>query len=110
MVRYTHLTLWIRETKMTFVIIAIVLQILFVLIMDFLYIKFDVLKWQNYDDMIYWVLMMVIALPIYFKGYFILYKKKWLAVILTIVSFIIFGLLSAILGLFFHGEVLNAPK
>ncbi len=94
---------------MKFIVIALILQILFALIMDFLYVRVDVLKWQNYDDMIYWILMMVIALPVYFKGYFILYKKKWLAVILAIVSFIIFGLLSAILGLFFHAEVLNAP-
>ncbi|STZ55525.1 Uncharacterised protein [Moraxella lacunata] len=94
---------------MKFIVIALILQILFALIMDFLYVRVDVFKWQNYDDMIYWILMMVIALPVYFKGYFILYKKKWLAVILAIVSFIIFGLLSAILGLFFHTEVLNAP-
>lgn len=94
---------------MKFIVIAIILQILFALIMDLLYVKVDVLKWQNYDDMIYWILMMVIALPVYFKGYFILYKKKWLTVILAIVSFMIFGLLSAILMLFFHTKILNAP-
>ncbi|WP_066803252.1 hypothetical protein [Moraxella oblonga] len=94
---------------MKFIIVAIILQILFALIIDLLYVKFDGLKWVNDDDWIYWILMMVIALPVYFKGYFILYKKKWLAVILAIVSFIIFGLLSAILGVLFHTQILNAP-
>lgn len=87
--------------KMKFIVIAIILQILFALIMDLLYVKVDALKWQNYDDIIYWALMIMITVPVYFKGYLSVYKKKWLVVILAIVSFIIFGLLSAILGLFF---------
>ncbi|MDO4442164.1 MAG: hypothetical protein Q4B81_08255 [Moraxella sp.] len=94
---------------MKFIIIAIVLQILFALIMDLLYVKVDVLKWQSYDDVIYWLLMIMITVPVYFKGYLTLYKQKWLAVILAIISFMVFGLLSAILMLFFHTKILNAP-
>lgn len=95
--------------KIKFIIIAMILQIVFVLIMDLLYVKFDVLKWQKYDDVIYWALMMILILPLYFKGYLIIYQKKWFAFILSIISFVLFGVISVILGLFFHTEVLNAP-
>lgn len=94
---------------MKFIIIALVFQISFVLIMDFLYVKFDVLKWIDYDDVIYWFLNGVIALPLYLKGYLSLHKKKRQAVIFSMVSFILFGIISAILMLFFHTKVLNAP-
>lgn len=95
---------------MKWIAIAIVLQIAFAIIMDILYVKFDVLKWVKYDDVIYWVLMTASALPLYFRGYFAIYQNKWLSLILSIVSVAIFGIISAILGLFFHIEVLNAPK
>lgn len=98
-----------KVIKMKFIVIAIIIQILFALIMDLLYVKVDVLKWQSYDDVIYWLLMIMMVFPLYVKGYLTLYKKKWLAIILSIISFIIFGIMSAILGLFFHTEMLNAP-
>ncbi|MDO4427617.1 MAG: hypothetical protein Q4B88_05750 [Moraxella sp.] len=79
------------------------------LIMDFLYVKFDVLKWKSDDDVIYWILNGIIALPLYIKGYLILYKKKRISVILSLISFIVFGIFSAILMLLFHTEILNAP-
>lgn len=94
---------------MKFIALAMLVQIVFVIVMTWLYVKFDGLKWQNYDDVIYWAFNFLMFMPLYVKGYLTLYKKKWLAVILAIISFIIFGLLSAILGLFFHTEVLKAP-
>lgn len=94
---------------MKWIAIAIVLQIAFAIIMDILYVKFDVLKWVKYDDVIYWVLMMLATIPLYFKGYVTASQKKWLAIVLSVVSFVVFGMLSAILGLLFHAEILNAP-
>lgn len=94
---------------MKFIVIAIILQILFALIMDLLYVKFDVLKWVSYDDVIFWLLMIILTIPLYFKGFLNIYKNKGLAVVLSVISFIVFAIISAILGLFFHSEILNAP-
>lgn len=94
---------------MKWIAAAIVLQIAFAIIMDILYVKFDVLKWVKYDDVIYWVLMMLATIPLYFKGYVTVSQKKWLVIVLSVVSFVVFGMSSAILGLLFHAEMLNAP-
>lgn len=94
---------------MKFIVIAIILQILFALIMDLLYVKFDVLKWVGYDDVIFWLLMTMLTVPFYFKGFFNIYKNKGLAVVLSVISFGLFAMIAAILGLFFHIEILNAP-
>lgn len=94
---------------MKFIALAMLVQIVFVIVMTWLYVKFDGLKWQNYDDVIYWALMIIVSMPLYVKGYLALYKNKGLVVILAVVSFVLFTILSAILGLFFHTEVLKAP-
>lgn len=94
---------------MKLIVIAIVIQILSTLFLDFLDVKFEMLKWVHYDDIFYWTFNVLVLFPLYFKGYLSVYKKKWLAVILAVVSFIVFGVFSVILMLFFHTEVLNAP-
>lgn len=94
---------------MKYIIVAITFQILFMLIIDLLYVKFDLFKFGNIDDILYWIVNVMVALPLYVKGYLALYQTKWLVIILSMISFIVFGILSAILMLFFHTEVLNAP-
>lgn len=95
---------------MTFIIIAVVFQMLFAILLDLIYVKFDLFKFGNGDDILYWFLNVVIALPLYVKGYFTLSKNKVWVIILTMVSFIVMTMISLIAMIFFHGEVLNAPK
>lgn len=95
---------------MKFIALAVLVQIAFVIVMTWLYVKFDVLKWVGYDDVIYWALMIVLTMPLYFKGFLNIYKNKGLAVVLSVISFGLFAMIAAILGLFFHIEILNAPK
>lgn len=38
---------------MKFIALAVLVQIAFVIVMTWLYVKFDVLKWVGYDDVIF---------------------------------------------------------
>lgn len=95
---------------MKFIIIAVVFQMLFAILLDLIYVKFDLFKFGNSDDILYWLLNVVITLPLYVKGYFTLYKNKVWVIILTMLSFIVMTMISLMAMIFFHGEVLNAPK
>lgn len=94
---------------MQFIIIALLIQIIFGIIMDTLYVKFGLFKFSKYADIIYWMMLMLITIPLYFKGYLMIYQKKWLAVMLSMISFLVYGVVAIIVMLIFHTEVLNAP-
>lgn len=93
---------------MKILIITAIIQLLFYIVVDYIYVRFGVKL--KLPDWLFWLGQIVIFIPFYYMGFRSIFDKKLLCVFVAILAFVIIGFLGILAMLYVHTHILKAPK